>query len=478
MGLLGESVERVEAMPGPAWLRDGLGVVGYVLFFIFPLGVLVVLLSSAQIFVDRDAMNTAHVTLVVGYLALIGMAVRLSPAPRHFTWGRWLLIFVTVPVVLLTARLLPEHRAAFWQKAVIYGFCGAGLLQALSVFGLLGGRRVVVLAVSGAFFLFSVALAFLFFRPVMGLELLGLAIFSWLMVGEYLDEPSPSRAVPGWLPRRVRRIFGKPENVLAEAVHGPLLLRKTRQGYSAEIVKDEWGRKGSCTVSQDAHGLPVMAWVEPRRCPDALDAGALSFLSTVRSVSWVRRALFVHLDQQEGPLLVAFETAAAKRQWPIFILCFLACLVYAGALATARAPFASDPYLECLPYLMPLVLLGTLYFEFAMRPDDVGDALTVRPWRALESFESVNAADRYVQPEDYLDEGAIMAYFERSLASMEVLRGIFTRGAMIEFTRAFVWEFLERRKEILLALEEKLPAPAPKPVPERQDPPANRPGRL
>ena len=59
MGLFGDSVERVETMPGPAWLRDGLGVIGYVLFFVFPLGVVVSLLSAAQVFVDAKAMDVA-----------------------------------------------------------------------------------------------------------------------------------------------------------------------------------------------------------------------------------------------------------------------------------------------------------------------------------------------------------------------------------------------------------------------------------
>ena len=142
MGLLGESVERVETMPGPAWLRDGLGIIGYVLFFVFPLRVAVSLFSAAQVVVDAKAMDVACTALVVGYLVLIGIVVRLTPAPRHYAWGRWLLIFVTVPVVLLAVRLLPEHRPDFsWHKVVIYGFCAAAMLQGLSVFGLLGGRR-------------------------------------------------------------------------------------------------------------------------------------------------------------------------------------------------------------------------------------------------------------------------------------------------------------------------------------------------
>ena len=261
---------------------------------------------------------------------------------------------------------------------------------------------------------------------------------------------------------------------MAEAVHGPILLKKLRHGYTAEIIKDEWGQKGSCTVTQDAQGLPVMAWLEPRRTPDTLNAADLSLLSTTRSVSWVRRALFIHLDKEEGALVVGYATEPAKRQWPIFALSFFPCFIVAGLLATARAPFASDPYFESLLHLMPLALLGTLYLEFGMRPDDAGGLLTMRPWLALESFESVNAADRYVQPKDELDEGVIMGYFERSIASMEVLRGIFTRGAMIEFNRAFVWEFLERRKEIILALEEKLaPKPASQPASERQAQPCS-----
>ena len=173
--------------------------------------------------------------------------MRLTPAPRHYAWGRWLLMFVTVPVVLLTVRLFPEHRPDFfWHKLVIYGFCAAGRLQGLSVFGLLGGRQPVAITVTAVFFVASLAVAFLFFGPVLWLDLLGLSIFTWLMVGEYLDGPASaswSLALPGWLPRRVRQLFVK-ERALAEAVHGPMLLKKLRHGYTAEIIKDEWGQKG------------------------------------------------------------------------------------------------------------------------------------------------------------------------------------------------------------------------------------------
>ncbi len=88
--------------------------------------------------------------------------------------------------------------------------------------------------------------------------------------------------------------------------------------------------------------------------------------------------------------------------------------------------------------------------------------------------------DHHVHPENDLDEGVITAYFYRSIRSMEALRGIFNRQTMVEFSRAFVWEFLERREEVRMVLDEQLRgqrAPEPQSA-SGPTPRSNRPGRL
>jgi hypothetical protein len=197
-------------------------------------------------------------------------------------------------------------------------------------------------------------------------------------------------------------------------------------------------------------------------------------------VSWVRRACLVRFDERQGPLLLDFQTRPAGRQPLRLLACFIACLGIAALFATSYAPIPTDAYFEGILFLSPAALLGALFLEFGLRPHETGSAVTARPWPALESFGASGTMDQHVHPENELDEALITAFFYRSIPSMEVLRGIFNRQAMIEFNRALIWEFLERRPDVLAALEESM-RPASHPGPSQPGPGATqrrRPGRL
>lgn len=485
MSAIRNSVERIAAMPGPAWLRDGIGLLGYVFFLSFTLMALFLLLGRAGIRVPMDVLGWVRLALPVGYLGLAGIVLRLSPAPLHFAWGHWLLLFITLPLMAVLEVVMPDSQPEFWRSALVYAFCGAGVLEALVLFVFRTGEKSAIgVASGGLLFVLGLALSFYSAGPVLWLELFGLAIFGWLIAGDYLSDGGARAAGAGKSLRFSRpapRGAGPREAPAGgeAAVHGLLSVSRTSEGFKAKALSGDWGERGGFRIVYDDRGLPAMYWLEPRHTPDTMNFGDLPF-STVRSVSWIKRALFVHFDDKAGPLLLSFQTEPAPRQWPLFFISLLGCFGVAALLATSRAPFLSDPYLQSIAILSPAVFLAALFLEFGLRPHECGGSIEARPWLALESFESTNAVDHHVHPENDLDEGVIMAYFYRSIPSIEALRGIFNRQTMVEFSRAFVWEFLERRKEVVMGLEEQLRGRTP-PQPQRAAPSpsrSNRPSRL